>query len=369
MGSKKLKAILLAGSLSIGSADSAAVKELTRQCNAFVPKKDLSVPAWIIALAGRFMSASKRASRLDGIMSLPTLRRWGTTAGDEVCVNNGDTPIRNWTGSRQDYPARAISPALIEKSWRRKYHCYACPLGCGSICENPNDHSEMHRPEYETLAGFGPLLLNTDLDNLFAINEFLNRAGMDSISAGSVVGFALECFEKGILTLQDTGGLDLRWGNSAAILQLVNRMVTRQGIGNLLADGVRVAADKIGRGTERYAMHVGGQELPMHDPKYDSGYGVQYLADPTPGRHTIGSGMTYEMLRLWTKVSWAPEAPRSYPVSDRYVVDHNKGMQSAGCSLAKMVMDGSGLCTFGLQLGVDRFPMFEYLNAVTLPTP
>jgi aldehyde:ferredoxin oxidoreductase len=209
------------------------------------------------------------------------------------------------------------------------------------------------------------MLLNNDLASIFYINELLNRAGMDTISAGATVAFAIECFENGLLTEKETGGLKLTWGNTKAIVQLVERMVARQGIGDILADGVKVAAMKIGNGAEQYAIHVGGQELPMHDPKYDPGYGVHYLADPTPGRHTIGSGITYETLRLWRKVSWAPETPKSYPVSERFLIDETKGLQAVGCSLAKMVIDGAGLCNFGLMLGVDRFPMFEYLDAAT----
>ena len=103
----------------------------------------------------------------------------------------------------------------------------------------------------------------------------------------------------------------------------------------------------------------------MHDPKCDPGYGLHYISEPTPGRHTIGAGVVYETLRLWTKVSWAPEVPRSYPASERYQADENKGMYAAASSMAKMLVDAAGLCTIGLQVGVDRLPMFEYLNAAT----
>ena len=101
----------------------------------------------------------------------------------------------------------------------------------------------------------------------------------------------------------------------------------------------------------------------MHDPKYDSGYGIHYIADPTPGRHTIGANMTYETLRLWTRVSWIPEIPATFPASQKYIADAEKGVHAAGAALVKMLIDGGGLCNFGLMLGVDRLPMFEYINA------
>jgi aldehyde:ferredoxin oxidoreductase len=190
-----------------------------------------------------------------------------------------------------------------------------------------------------------------------------NRAGIDSISAGATLAFAIQCFENGLISEKETGGLRLTWGNSQALVEMAQLMVAREGFGNVLADGVRVAAQKIGQGAEKFAIHAGGQELPMHDPKYDTGLGTQYIADPTPGRHTIGSNMTYDTLRLWTKISWAPEVPASYPASEKYVASPEWGLKAKGCTLAKMVIDGAGLCNFGLMMGVDRLPMFEYLNA------
>jgi len=245
----------------------------------------------------------------------------------------------------------------------KRYHCYACPLGCGAISRGTGGFAETHRPEYETLAAFGPMALNTDLDSIFYINELLNRAGMDSISAGGTLAFAINCFENGLISESETGGLRLIWGNTEAIIQLTKMMIAREGFGDVLADGVKVAAERIGKGAEHFAIHAGVQELPMHDPKSDTGYGLHYIADPTPGRHTIGSNMTYETLRLWTKVSWEPETPSSYPAGQKYVADAAQGVHAAGCVLAKMLIDGAGLCNFGLMMGVDRFPIFEYINA------
>lgn len=373
MGAKKLKAIVLAGGQSARVADPTALKRLSQACQAYIPKGEFRVPGWLLPLAAPFMMGGKQANRLDGLTSLPALRKWGTSAGNQVCIITGDTPVKNWQGTAGDYAHKAIGSDRLLKRVTKRYHCYACPLGCGAIASGPEGYAETHRPEYEASASLGPLLLNEDLDSIFLLNELLNRAGMDVISAGATVAFAIECYENGILTAQDTGGLELTWGNTPAIVALVKMMIARNGpslrsgsnLGDLLADGVRAAAARLGRGAERFAMHAGGQELPMHDPKQDPGYGVHYSGEPTPGRHTIGSAMTYEGLRLWTRVSWAPEAPKSYPVSERYVADATKGTYAAACSLFKMVVDGAGACTFGANIGADRYPLFEYLNAAT----
>lgn len=159
--------------------------------------------------------------------------------------------------------------------------------------------------------------MNRNLESIFYINELLNRAGMDSISAGHAVAFAMECYEKGLLTVEDTGGLDLTWGNAEAVIKLIEMMIAREGLGDLLADGVKIAANKMGSSADRYAIHAGGQEPGAHDSRFDPMMGVHYSIDPTPGRHTIGASQYYNMIRLWEKVSWAP-AVKIYPKDEEY---------------------------------------------------
>ncbi len=145
---------------------------------------------------------------------------------------------------------------------------------------------ETHLPEYETCAGFGHLLLNDNLMSLFVLNDLCNRAGIDTISTGGTVAFAIECFENGIIGLEDTNGLKLSWGNSEAIIELTKKIIAREGIGDILADGCKVASEKIGKGSEAYAMHSLGQEIGYHDAKNYKSLGASYAFDPTPGKHT-----------------------------------------------------------------------------------
>ena len=150
-------------------------------------------------------------------------------------------------------------------------------MSCGGIVQVKTGRypiEEMHKPEYETSCALGTLLLNRDLDALFLLNDLLNRAGMDTISAGSTVAFAMECYENGVVSRDDLDGLDLRWGNAEAIIDFVKKMIAREGCGDFWADGVKVAQKKLGEASDAYAMHAGGQELPMHDSRFDAGFAV-----------------------------------------------------------------------------------------------
>ncbi|MBI4296075.1 MAG: aldehyde ferredoxin oxidoreductase C-terminal domain-containing protein, partial [Chloroflexi bacterium] len=150
-------------------------------------------------------------------------------------------------------------------------------------------------PEYETQASFGANCLNSNGEAINMANDICNRYGLDTISAGSVIAFATECYEHGLITKQDTGGIELTWGNHRALVAMTEKMARREDIGDVLADGVRVAAEKIGKGAEQFAVHIGGQEIGMHDPKLLSFGGgspmaARYQMDATPGRHTQGFG-------------------------------------------------------------------------------
>jgi len=208
--------------------------------------------------------------------------------------------------------------------------------------------------------------MNNDLDSIFVMNEMLNRAGMDTISAGGTLAFAMECWEKGLLTARDTDGIDLTWGNSTGLIDLLKKMIQREkGIGDLLADGAREAARRIGRGAMAYAVHAGGQEIPMHDGRFDPGFALHYSVEPTPGRHTIGSQLYYEMFQLWKRVKGLPDVNFLYFKDSKYDFDEEKARAAAACSCFINVLNGAGGCLFGAFLGVHRLPVFEWLNAAT----
>jgi aldehyde:ferredoxin oxidoreductase len=297
--------------------------------------------------------------------------KWGTSFQNQFSVEWGDSPIKNWKGSVKDYPGRLskhINSDRVIGRLREKYHCYSCPLGCGGKCniniQKGNEiWQETHIPEYESTMSFGGLLLNSDLESIFYINELLNRAGMDTISAGGTIAFAQECFEKGILTKEDTGGIDLGWGNTEGIISLVEKMVKREGIGDILADGAKKAVEKIGKESGAFAITAGGQELPMHDPRCDPGYGLHASVEPTPGRHSIGCQQYYELHNLWKRVKDLPSPKPLIFVKKKFIADREKAVAARANSCFSQFYNSAGLCLFGALIGTHRVPVFEWLNA------
>ncbi len=265
MGSKNLKSIALKGNEKIPVEDRDELNRLTKEYNKVI---------------------NESTSVLISIF-----KNLGTTAGNTLMVQMGDTPIKNWGGtSKVDFPdamANKISGMEINRYKQKAYGCFACPVQCGAIMNVEEvGIKNTHRPEYETCSVFGPMLLNDDLMSIFIINDLCNRAGIDTISLGATVAFAIECYENSIISKDDTDGLELRWGNSSAIIELVKKVIKREGFGNILADGSKIASEKIGKGSNMYAIHSMGQELGMHSSKLYRSMGATYAFDPTPGRHT-----------------------------------------------------------------------------------
>ena len=374
MGSKKLKAVVLAGTNPIKCDAPEAVKKLSKEYSAKI--KNVKLPGIVkgsmLPLISRLMTGGNTFSSADGIMSVYMLKKWGTGFTNTFGLPNGDCPVKNWGGSIVDYNRpyyKNVNPDNILKREEKKYFCYSCVIGCGGICGiddiTKGEFTHTHKPEYETVNAFGALLLNKDMDAIFYINELLNRAGMDSISAGNNAAFAIECYENGILTKNDTDGLELTWGNADAIIKLVRKMIDRDGIGDILADGVRLAADKIGRGAEKYAIHAGGQEPGMHDARLDPILGIHFSADPTPGRHTIGAGVYYNYIQLWQYVTWAPKVKNKTPKEEEFIPSDTVALKSVANSCYKQLVDGIGGCLFAMITGAQHWRVFDYLNAAT----
>lgn len=373
MGSKQLKAIVLAGSKPIRCNDVEAVKAISVQ---FAEKvKHANFPSFVgsnmLALIGRQAGKAKEVKPNDPMLMASLWKKWGTGFGNTYSATSGDSPIKNWGGSCKEYNKsyyKKVTADKVNKNEMRKYHCYSCAIGCGGICDiksnTKGEFTHTHKPEYETVCAFSGLLMNKDLDSIYYINELMNRAGMDTISGGTAVAYAIECYENGLITKEDTDGLELTWGNADAIVTLIKKMIQRDGIGDVLADGVKRAAERIGKGSERYAINAGGQEPGMHDSRFDPMTGVHYSADPTPGRHTIGAAVYYNAMSLWDKVSWAPKVTK-YAKDEEYIPTDQEALKSVAGSCYKQLTDGVGGCLFGMILGVHHWKMFEWMNAAT----
>jgi aldehyde:ferredoxin oxidoreductase len=375
MGSKRLKAVALVGNRQITSKDPEGIKKLSKRFARWMVSTDSIAsrfPAKMLNYMGRFLRVSPVGFASPGDFAKLAFRAFGTIVTNVLSSENGDSPVKNWKGAGfKDFPisthADKLNPGIVIKNERRKYHCYSCPLGCGGIMDLEGktryDLKETHKPEYETMCAFGALILNNDIDSIYLINDMLNRAGMDVISAGSTVAFAMECFEQGILTQQDLGDMDLKWGNADAVIGLLQKMIYREGIGDVLADGVKKASERLGKGADRFAIHAGGQELPMHDSRNDPGWGVCYSMEPTPGRHTNYSYQFIELFAMHRVFKSLPSYPQVFTRTSRNSPKGKEVLLSAASKYCQ-ICNGAGGCFFGLQMA-GNLPIIKYLNAAT----
>jgi len=260
MGSKNLKAIAVKGRETVKVVDPQKIREMMVWFNENMPK----------------------LARPPGVNTL------GTGAGMDGHAKSGNLPYHNFRDGNFPNPD-AISAGSIKKTYGYEMStCLACTVKCKKLVKIEGKLSVDSRyggPEFETLAAFGS---DCGIDDIVAIckaNELCQRYTMDTISTGATIAFAMECFEKGILTKKDTGGIELNFGNANAMLEVVRLISLREGIGNLLAEGVKRAAEKLGPEAEKLAVHVKGLEVPMHDPRLKKALGLGYATSPTGADH------------------------------------------------------------------------------------
>jgi aldehyde:ferredoxin oxidoreductase len=330
MGSKKLKAVAVKGNMKVPLADDEGAKKLR----------------------------AKYAKKLGG--HIVWLKPFGTPFLVDIGVMTGDSPVKNWGGAAvTDFPdvAPIAKEALLERQLK-KYTCYLCPVGCGGYMkEGAGEYkykSGSRRPEYETLAMFGTNCLNNNIESLIKVNDICDRSGLDTISTGASVAFSIECYENGLITKQDTDGIEMTWGNHRSIVAMTEKIAKREGFGDVLADGVKVAAEKIGKGAEKYAIHVGGQELPAHDPKNSFHYATSYRMDPTPGRHFVGS-----------ELSDAPGHPSGLLPKFDFNSFSGRGEARKLGSNFNHALVSAGMCLFVYWAFPDVEPIAEFMRAVT----
>jgi len=260
MGSKRLKAIAVRGSRLPEVADKESLRALNR---------------WM----------------LQNYKEKSNYWRYGT--GSEM-VNYeaiGNLPVRNFKGGRFPGVEKINVQVLCKMYLEKMDHCYGCPIRCKRVVKlhEPFAVDPVYGgPEYETLAALGA---NCGIDNLEALmkaNEICNRSGIDTISTGVAISFAMECVERGILSREDTDGLDLTFGNAEAMLRMVERIALREGFGDLLAEGTKRASEKIGKGSAEWSMQVKGEEIPMHEPRCKQAMGLHYSMHVTGADHSTG---------------------------------------------------------------------------------
>jgi aldehyde:ferredoxin oxidoreductase len=260
MGAKKLKAIVCAGKARFGIADPEKFKKTAKRQIDFLNESMLKVG----------------------------FEAFGTNMVSDMVNARGGYPTRNWQTGVFDDIESVNSEALTNTVLDKGVSCFACPIACGrgtSIKEGKYAGKSGEGPEYESANTLGALCGVSDMNAITMANYLCNEYGIDTISTGSTIAFALECYEKGILTKEMTQGIELEFGNADLVIDLVKKIAKRDGIGDLLAEGSRIAARKLGKNANHFAMNVKGMELPAYDPRAAKICGLGYVTANRGGDH------------------------------------------------------------------------------------
>lgn len=270
MGAKNLKAVAVRGRRKIRVASPEELKARIREISA-------ELKGW------RFASLS----------------RWGTAANMDTGWVTGVIPVQNWRKGLWKEGCLSLGGKRMAETFVQSGDaCVNCPVRCSRWVkiERSGFKLEGPGPEYQSLAAFGPMLLNDNLEVVCAANDLCNRYGLDTISTGSAIAFAMEAYERCIITKEDAG-VELSWGSAEAILTLIRQIGEREGLGEVLGLGVKRAAEKLGKGSSDFAVHVKGLEVPMHDPRAFFSMAVNYATGPRGADHMRGNVMAEEVAR------------------------------------------------------------------------
>jgi aldehyde:ferredoxin oxidoreductase len=263
MGSKRLKAIACSGKTSIQLANTSEFHETAR----------------------------RQIELLDESILKVGFESFGTNMVSDMVNVRGGYPSLNWQQGVYEEIESVNAQALTDGVLVDGVRCFACPVACGrgtEIRQGRWQGNSGEGPEYETTNTLGPLCGISDINEITMANYLCNQLGLDTISAGSSIAFAMECFEKGLLTPEQTGGMQIRFGDADLVLELLKMISTRTGFGDLLAEGSRRLAETLGGETSHFAMNVKGLELPAYDPRAAKICGVGYVTANRGGDHITG---------------------------------------------------------------------------------
>jgi aldehyde:ferredoxin oxidoreductase len=269
MGSKNLKAIVVRGTQKVEVADPDGFKQYAVEIN-------------------------KRNGRGD---ETKMLRIFGTPEVMDGSWQVGDIPVKNWSlGSYEEICVSLGGQKMYDTMLVPHNACHFCPIGCSRWVKIETEAYKMDGPgpEYESLGALGSMTLVDDLEAVSYANHLCNIYGLDTISCGSSIAFAMECYEKGLITKEDTGGLELTWGNAQALIQLVEMVGKGEGFGKFVGLGTRQMANQLGNNSIDFAVQVKGLELPMHDARAFFSWASNYATSPRGGCHLHGMSAIYE---------------------------------------------------------------------------
>ncbi|MBM3151820.1 MAG: aldehyde ferredoxin oxidoreductase family protein [Chloroflexi bacterium] len=267
MGNKKVKAIVVHGTKSVPVADVDAYR----------------------AAGKAIFKACKEAE------GLKEWTRYGTTIVTSWCDEVGALPTRNFSAGSFDKAKGIYGQTMREKIVITDKGCFGCPCPCGKYSHVRKYNTYVEGPEYETIGLMGSNLGIDDIEAVAQANLLADDLGIDTISAGNAIAWAMECYEKGLLTGKDTGGLELKFGNVEATFKLIELIARREGLGALLAEGVKRASQKVGRGSERFAIQVKGMEQSAYATHNATAMLLAYMTCDVGAHHNRSWAITYDL--------------------------------------------------------------------------
>lgn len=341
MGSKNLKAIAARGK---------------KEIQLYNPEKVKEVAKWV-AVNFKNLPGSKASYE------------YGTAAAAGMFSSLGMLPTRNFAaGTFAD--VAPLSGDSFKSKYISKKGCYACPIGCKKFAAVQDDRFQVESrygsPEYETIAAFGSNLEISDLNAVLKANELCNKYGLDTISMGTTIAFAMECYENGLISDAETGGLNLSFGNVDAMLAAIELTARRQGFGAVLAEGSKRMAALIGKGSEKYSFSVKGLELAMHDPRVKYAVGIGYaVSHAGPDHMSIPYDTFFQKLEV-IRNNGMSNLTFLEPV-ELLGRDSRKTKIAVYGQMLWSSFNALGACLFGIQpRGIISLDMFiELIKAIT----
>ena len=326
MGSKKLKAIAVRGSNSFKAHDQEKLKNIGKKLNQII-------------------------KQFPGCLNL---RENGTISVLNAYYEAGWLPTKNWTTGYFEGGKNLNAETLNSTILKGRNHCYACPIYCKTVVEVNEPEIKVNPiyggPEYETAVSLGSLCGIDDLKYVSKGNELCNKYTLDTISTGSAIAFAMQCYEKGLITKKDTEGIELKFGNKKSMVDMIENIAKRRGLGDILAEGTFRAARKIKKGAENLVYHVKGQEIAMHDPRIRASVGFMYaFADygADHGKAVHDTSFMHEESRDIQEMEGLG-VHEALPLTD---ISNKKVRFFKIFDIYRSLLDILGVCTFGFVPG------------------
>ncbi len=287
--------------------------------------------------------------------------KFGTSGGIDNYEKIGNFPLKNWREGRWAGAKKISGVAMHDTILSGRKACLHCPIACGrhiKVTEGPYAPMDCEGPEYESIGTLGGLCLVDDLVAISKANQLCNQYGLDTISTGGIIAFAMEAYEKGILTAKDTDGIELTWGNGKALVEMVHKMGKGEGIGQLMTEGSKKMAETLGRNAIEFAIHVKGLEPSAHDPRRFFSQALSYATAARGACHNTSWSHPYELALSMPEIG-IPEPQDPYQVEGK--AEFTAKMQDLMC-----VMDALILCRFS-QVGkaVNVTNHLHWLNLIT----